>query len=74
MASFFNKEKCAAVSTVQVFHELPLKIKQQNFASENYADCGDKIICFLMKVADVKGKKKCFLNYICSESLKYYFY
>lgn len=37
-----------------VLHKPPLKIKQQIFASENYADSGDKN-SFLRKV-DVKGK------------------
>lgn len=48
-------------------HEPPPQIKQQKiFASENYADSGDKIICFLMKVADTKGKKMLF-NDVCSQ-------
>ena len=42
-------------------HESPPQIKRQKiFASENYADSGDKIICFLTKVADTKGKKNAF--------------
>lgn len=50
-----------------IFHKSPPKIKQQKiFASDNYADSDDKIICFLMKAADMKGKKM-LLNDVCSQ-------
>lgn len=68
---FLNRENYAEVikklySNI-IFHESPPKTKQQKiFVSENYADSGDKIICFLIKGAEIKGKNMVF-NYICSK-------
>lgn len=56
LRAFFNKENCAAVrnSLLMLFHKPHPKIKQQVFASENFADSDSS----LMKVADFNGKKK----------------